>query len=45
MPKPDKAARRDAQRHKARHGMRVSGRSIKSVILPLLGRDKKARKK
>lgn len=38
MPKLDKAKRREARQHKARHGMRVSNRNLKSVILPLIGK-------
>lgn len=32
MPKTDKADRRDAQRRKARQGMRISGRSIEAIM-------------
>lgn len=39
---PYKAERREQQRRKARYGMQVRGRSIKSVLLPLIG--KKAKK-
>ena len=41
MPKLDKAERREKQRRKARLGMQVSNRSLKSVIMPVIG--KKAR--
>ena len=36
-----KAERREAKRFKAQHGMRVRGRSIKSVLLPLIGKKAK----
>ena len=39
--KLDKAARREAQQHKAKHGMRVSSRSLKTVLLPLLAKRAK----
>lgn len=44
MPKLDKAKRREARQHKARHGMRVSNRSMKSVILPLIGKKAQPKK-
>lgn len=37
-----KADRRDKRLHKRRHGMLVSGRALKSVILPLLRRKAEA---
>jgi hypothetical protein len=39
------AGRRDHKRHKKRHGMRVVGRSLKSVILPTLGKRKRKRRR
>lgn len=45
MPKVDKAARREAQQRKARHGMVVSNRSIKSTILPVIGKKAKEAKR
>lgn len=44
MPKVDKAERREKQRRKARLGMRVSNRSIKTVILPAIGKRAKPKK-
>lgn len=44
MPKLDKAQRREAQQHKARHGMRVTNRSIKTVILTTIGKKAKEQK-
>lgn len=41
MPKVDKAERREQQQRKARHGMVVTNRSIKSTILPTI--EKKAK--
>jgi hypothetical protein len=41
VPKLGKAERRERQQRKARHGMRVSGRSLKSTILPVI--EKKAK--
>ena len=38
MPKLDKAERREKQQRKARHGMVVTNRSIKTVILPTIGK-------
>lgn len=39
------ADQRDAQRAREVHGMRVSGRSTKTVLLPLLGRERKNARK
>lgn len=44
MPKVEKAERREKQQHKARHGMRVTNRSIKSVLLPLIGKKAQPKK-
>ena len=41
MPKPDKAARREAKQHKAKHGMVITNRSLKSVIEPLTRKVKR----
>lgn len=41
MPKPDKAERREEQRHKAEHGMRVVGRTTKSVLQRLVPKKEK----
>lgn len=45
MPKVDKAERREKQQRKARHGMVVTNRSIKSVLLPLIGKKAQPKKK
>lgn len=44
MPKLDKAERREKKQRKARHGMRVSNRSLKSVILPIIGKKAQPKK-
>lgn len=38
MPKVEAALRRDAKKKKDRAGMQVTNRSIKSVLLPLIGK-------
>lgn len=38
------AERREAQARKARHGMQVSGRSIKTVLVPVIIKKGKAAK-
>ena len=38
MPKPEKAARREAQQRKARQGMQVTNRSLKTTILPVIAK-------
>ena len=45
MPKVDKAERREKQQRKARHGMVVTNRSIKTVILPVIGKKAKPKEK
>ena len=44
MPKLEKAERRDRQQRKARHGMRVSNRNLKSVILQVIAKKAKEAK-
>jgi hypothetical protein len=39
------ADRRDAKAHKKRHGMRVAGLSIKTVIVPIIVKKGKQAKK
>jgi len=36
--KQEKAARREQNRFRRRYGMRVAGRSLKSVLLPLMSK-------
>lgn len=45
MPKVEKAERREKQQHKNRHGMRVSNRSIKTVILTTIQKKAKEAKR
>jgi hypothetical protein len=41
MPNIEKAERREKKQHKARYGMRVSGRSTKSVLLQTIEKKTK----
>lgn len=41
MRRKTKSERREAKRRKKRYGMRISGRSLKSVVLPLFKKRRK----
>lgn len=41
----ERIKRRDKKKHQKKYGMQISNRSIKTVILPLLGKEPNDRKR